>query len=154
MKSEMRMLLLASAIALTGCATSGDRAAAGKAAGASGGTPESILAERATTRWNLLIAGKAAEAYDYLSPGYRGTKTREQYATDLRDRPVRWKSVRHQSVECPPPGEFCDVTVEIEYEVKSHLPGVGVLSSKSPVTERWIVLDGVWYLVPKEVARN
>lgn len=155
MKSEMRMLLLGSAIALAGCATSGDRAASGKATNdAARGTPEAILAERAMARWNLLIAGKAAEAYDYLSPGYRATKTREQYAIDLQNRPVKWKAVQHQSVECPPPGEFCDVTVEIEYEVKSHLPGVGALSSKSPVTERWIVLDGVWYLVPKEVARN
>ena len=139
MKSEMRILLLAAAIALAGCATGGgDRAVPGEAAAPKGGTPESILAERATTRWTLLIEGKAAEAYDYLSPGFRAMKTREQYATDLKNRPVKWTAVHHQGVECPPPGEYCDVTVEIEYEVKSHLPGVGVLSAKSPVTERWI----------------
>lgn len=156
MKSEMRILLLALTTALAGCATSGDRAASGKATRdeARGTSPESILAERATTRWKLMIAGKAAEAYDYLSPGYRSLKSREQYAADMQNRPVRWKGVRHQSVECPPPGEYCDVTVEIDYEVTSPLPGVGAVASKAPVTERWIVLDGVWYLVPKEVARN
>lgn len=154
MKIEMRTLLLSSAVALAGCATSGDRSAPAKAAGTSDASPESILAERATTRWKLMIAGKAAEAYDYLSPGYRSLKTREQYAADMQNRPVRWKGVRHQSVECPPPGEYCDVTVEIDYEVTSPLPGVGAVASKAPVTERWIVLDGVWYLVPKEVARN
>jgi hypothetical protein len=119
-----------------------------------GSSPARVLEQRAVARWNLLIAGKAAEAYDYLSPGYRALKTREQYALDLKDRPVRWKGASFGSVDCPPPGEYCDVIVEVDYELQSTLPGVGTLKSKGPVTERWIEVDGVWYLVPKEVARE
>jgi hypothetical protein len=147
--------LFAAVVLLAGCAAGGGGRPAGTAApAASGRSPEKILEQRAVARWQLMIAGKAGEAYDYLSPGFRALKTREQYHADMQNRPVRWKGVRFGSVDCPPEGEYCDVTVEIDYEIDSPLPGVGTLKSTGPVTERWIASDGVWYLLPKEVARN
>ena len=160
MKILLRPALVLATAWLAGCAAGGatrptdEAAAAAPAASAAGASAEAIVEQRAVKRWELLIAGKTGEAYDYLSPGFRALKPREQYVSDLQNRPVRWKGVRFSSLECPPPGEFCDVTLDIDYETTSPLQGVGVIPSTGPVTERWIVLDGVWYLVPKEVARN
>src|SRR5688572_22783391 len=46
---------------------------------------------RAVERWNYLIAHQAEKAYDYLSPGFRSTQTREVYASSMNSRPVQWK---------------------------------------------------------------
>ncbi len=109
---------------------------------------------RAVKRWELLVAGKAAEAYDYLSPGFRQIKARDVYAADMKDRPVHWTAAKFNSIECPPNAGYCDVTIDLHYELQSSLPGVGKLASHSPVIERWIGTDGSWYFVPKEVARR
>jgi hypothetical protein len=155
MNPMLRISLLASALWLAGCAAGGGGTKpSGEPAAKAGGKTEKVVEQRAVARWALLTGGKLAEAYDFLSPGFRALKTREQYATDMQNRPVRWKAARFKTVECPPPGEFCDVTMDVDYEMESTLPGVGTLKSTAPVVERWIALDGVWYLVPKEVARN
>ena len=153
MNPMLRTSLLLSALWLAGCAAGGGGTRPAAAAKDTG-KPEQVVEQRAVARWALLTAGKPAEAYQYLSPGFRALKTSEQYAADLQNRPVRWKAARFSAVECPPPGEYCDVTLDVDYEIDSPLPGVGTLKSTGPVVERWIVLDGVWYLVPKEVARN
>jgi len=49
---------------------------------------------RAAERWNLLIAHQAEKAYDYLTPGFRQTITREKYASDKNDVALRWKSAK------------------------------------------------------------
>jgi hypothetical protein len=157
MKILLRPALVLATAWLAGCAAGGATRPAEEtsaAAPAAGAVDEKLVEQRAVKRWELLIAGKAGEAYDYLSPGFRALKAREQYVADLQNRPVRWKGVRFTSLDCPPPGEFCDVTLDVDYEMNSPLQGVGVIPATGPVTERWIVLDGVWYLVPKEVARN
>jgi hypothetical protein len=73
---------------------------------------------------------------------------------DLANRPVKWTKAEIEGSECPPDAGYCDVTVNVHYELQSPLPGVGTLSSFSPVTERWISSQGNWYFVPKEVARK
>lgn len=152
MNPMLRTSLLVSAFLLAACG--GGARPPGEDPAKGGGSAEKQVEQRAVARWALLIAAKPAEAYEYFSPGYRALKTREQYAIDLQNRPVRWKAARFSAVECPPPGEFCDVTLDVDYEMESTLPGVGTLKSTGPVVERWIALDGVWYLVPKEVARH
>lgn len=146
------LFMLAPLILLAGCAAGGGSRPADASKTAQ--SPEKILEQRAVARWQLMVAGKAGEAYDYLSPGFRALKTREQYQTEMQNRPVRWTGARFSSVDCPGQGEFCDVTLDVDYEIQSPLPGVGTLKSTGPVVERWIASDGVWYLLPKEVARN
>ena len=153
MKSIPLMLALSAAL-LAGCAggpaaTKGDSPAAAAAAPAA-----KDVEARAQKRWDLLIAGKAAQAYDYFSPGYRQVKTRETYASDMAVRPVHWTKAEVKGSDCPAGLQVCDVTIEIEYQIESTLPGVGTIQSSSPVLERWIETDGSWYFVPKEVARN
>lgn len=154
-KTPFRLLLAALPLTLAACASTGPGAgpAVADAPSKSAG-PEQILEQRAVERWKLLIGGKAAEAWDYLSPGYRSTVPRETYAANMKDRPVHWKAVRFDSVDCPADAGYCDVTVNVDYEFQSTLPGVGTLASTGPVVERWIGVEGSWYFVPKEVSRK
>ena len=48
------------------------------------------MEERVSKRWDLLIAHKAEEAYEYLSPGFRQTKPKDEYAREMNGRPVTW----------------------------------------------------------------
>jgi hypothetical protein len=127
----------------TGSGTKSDKQSASQVAG-----KVVPVEDRAVQRWQLLIAGKAAEAYDYLSPGVRSAKPREQYAQEMSQRPVHWKTVAFSKKQCE--GDSCTVTVHIEYEVKMPGIGIGMVSAPSEVEERWIQLDGTWYHVPEQ----
>lgn len=134
---------LASALclALAACASGGGTPTA------AGGKDE--LQARAVERWNLLIAGKTAEAWDYLSAGVRSSKSREQYASEMANRPVKWEKVRYESKECAKP-DACVVRLVLDYSVELPLAAVGRVSSPAAIEERWIALDGNWYHVPAE----
>jgi hypothetical protein len=150
--STMRLIFLAGALGLlTACAGSGTKSSAEETAGApaAGG-----VEARAKQRWDLMLAGKFAEAYDYFSPGYRAITPRDRYAASMVGRPVKWLSAEVRGKNCPADAGYCDVNVEVNYEMQSTLPGVGMLRSVGPVLERWIEIEGNWYFVPKEVTRN
>ena len=168
--TTMRLTFLAAALALlTACAGggTGTRPASGDAPAAPAGSASAVpagdaptasaagsLEARAKQRWDLLVAGRFAEAYDFLSPGYRAVNPREEYAAGLMGRPVRWLSAEVKEKSCPEGEAYCDIHVDVQYEVQSTLPGVGSLKSVGPLQERWIEIDGSWYFVPKEVTRN
>jgi hypothetical protein len=139
--------LFLAVFALGGCANAPERSATGK--GGEEASPEEVPVEgRAVARWEALIAKRGMEAYDYLSPGVRSTKTREAYAAEMGSRPVKWLSVAFDHKECD--GDRCTVWVNIEYEVK--MPGYqfGTVKSNAGLEERWIRLEGAWYHVPNE----
>ena len=120
------------ALALAGCA---DKA-----------NPDNVD-RRSVERWNHLIAHEAEKAYDYLTPGFRETQTREVYATAMNNRPMQWKSATFKRKECEE--DRCTVYVDVAYALK--MPGgmAGTVSSTSTQTETWIRVDGEWYFLPK-----
>lgn len=127
-------------------------------AGCAGSTPKPAAGspiERAQARWDLLIAGKASEAYDYLTPGYRSTTSREQYVASQAQRPIRRKQARVSGAECPEGALHCDVAVELDVEIpQGVVPGRVKMDATNRLTERWLLLDGAWYLAPKEIAQG
>lgn len=107
---------------------------------------EKLVENRALERWNLLIAHDAEKAYDYLSPGYRATKKRDDYAKEMNDRPVQWKKVLPYSQACDKP-DVCIVNMQVDSTVK--MPGVGkTVPTVGFVTETWILSRGKWYFLP------
>lgn len=136
-----RPALVALCVALAACASGGGSRPVA--------TGKDALETRAVERWNLLIAGKTAEAYEYLSAGVRSTKSREQYATEMGNRPVKWESIAYQSKECAEP-DACMVKLVLNYSVELPLVGVGRVHSPAVIVERWIALDKNWYHVPAE----
>jgi hypothetical protein len=122
---------------------------AGCAAGSGGGTKgddSSVLRTRATERWDLLIGHKAEKAWDYLTPGYRETKTREQYAEEMNNRPVVWTKVTYGSQDCD--ADTCKVHLVVDYKI--NMGGMaGTVKSIAPLVETWIRVKGTWYYLPE-----
>jgi hypothetical protein len=129
----------------TGCASQAPRSDTSEAGTAA--TVNKELEQRALDRWTFLIERKAEKAYDYLSPGYRKTLRREDYARDMNNRPVRWSKVRPYRQTCDKP-DVCVVDLQVDFETK--VPGVRQnVASVGFVNETWIRVRGKWYLLPK-----
>jgi len=105
--------------------------------------------KRAEERWNYLIARQAEKAYDYLTPGVRATQTRENYASAMNNRPVRWTAAKFNRKECD--ADRCKVYIDVSYSVV--VPGSGVMgkpvSSSSTQSETWVHVKNGWYFLPK-----
>jgi hypothetical protein len=106
----------------------------------------SVLKEKAVQRWDYLIAHQAEKAYDFLSPGYRATITRENYAAGMNNRPVSWQSVKYIDQTCEP--DVCTVTVKLTYKVSVNIHGSRNVNGGSEITEQWIRDSGRWYFLP------
>lgn len=142
---------------LAGCQSGGTRPetsaapGAGKDAAASSAAPASSEAEllvRANDRWKLLIDGKFADAYAYLSPGYREVVDQEEYVQTMAKRQVFWNQAEARDQECR--DGLCRVRVDVLYTVNMPVMGVGEVSSSTTVIENWLLgEDGRWYFVPE-----
>ena len=101
---------------------------------------------RSVERWNFLIAHQAEKAWDYLTPGFRTTQTREDYAAAMNSRPVQWKEAKFKSKECD--AERCKVLVDVTYSLP--MPGTGNQSAGGTRTqsEVWLLVDGEWFFLP------
>ena len=100
---------------------------------------------RVVERWNYLIAHQAEKAYDYLTPGYRTTKTRDAYASAMNGRPVQWKAVKITGKQCD--ADRCKVAVDITYSM--NMPALHKATEASSVqSETWILVDGEWFFFP------
>ena len=100
---------------------------------------------RARQRWDLLIKHEAEKAYDFLTPGFRQTITREKYAQQKNDPAVRWRSAEIAGHSCE--ADACTVTVKVVTEVR--MPGVGKPQTPTlPTEEHWVRIDRTWYYLP------
>lgn len=139
--SAARYFAVLGVAALAGCATNGG--VSSKAA--TSGADPSVLKTRSVERWNFLIANNAAKAYDYLTPGFRSTKSRDDYAKEMNGRAMRWTSAAYLSQECET--DKCTVKLSVGYKVNLGGPA-GTVNSSGPVTETWIKTSGSWYMLP------
>jgi len=100
---------------------------------------------RAVERWNYLVAHQAEKAYDYLTPGYRQTQTREAYATAMNNRPVRWDAAKFKQKTCE--SERCKVDVDVTFSMM--VPGSHKWTpATSTQSETWILSNGEWFYLP------
>lgn len=130
-QSIAALALVALLLALAGCANKA--------------SPDNVD-RRSVERWNYLAAHEAGKAYDYLTPGFRATQTRENYAASMNSRPVQWKDATFKSKDCD--ADRCTVNVDVTYSLT--MPGVGkATSATSTQSETWILTKGEWYFLPK-----
>ncbi len=102
--------------------------------------PQKMVGDLATARWNALIKGDFAKAYNYLSPG-----TREVMSLDLYKAKVhggKWKKANVDSVSCEQ--DLCSVLMAIEYSYRD------IKSLETRLDEKWIRQDGKWWFVPRK----
>lgn len=131
-RTKLRLALAAPLLlaALAGCA---DKA-----------NPDNVD-RRSVERWNYLISKQAEKAYDYLTPGVRSTRSREDYAAAMNTRPVQWKEAKFKDKQCD--AERCKVHVDVTYSVM--VPGGGKASeSTNTQTETWLLVKGEWFFLP------
>ena len=138
----VKIPLLMFAIALlAGCQTGGGIKEARK----SSDGLDSIEA-RATARWGYLIAKQADKAYEYLTPGFRKSVSKEQYAASKNNVAVKWQKATVNKKECKE--EVCDVYLSLDYEVRLPNAGGGPISAFAPVKEKWVLVGKKWYFLP------
>lgn len=98
-------------------------------------TPEEktqYLAQRAEARWQLLIKGDVAGAYEFLSKGSKAGTSVEAYKAKIH--PGMWREAKVEKVECEK--EICKVQLQITYDAR-RMKGI-----QTPVIETWIIENG------------
>lgn len=108
---------------------------------------EELIEKRAAERWETLLGGDLAGAYEYLSPGYRSSVSSLQYQRSILLQKVKWSDAKVVGSNC---AELtCSVNVSVDYTVFGALPGVKSFTSTQIITESWVYTDKQWYLVPE-----
>lgn len=144
MKNLKTLLLSLSLLGLlAGCAAGPGGAKSGD------GKKGASVEDRAVKRWDLLIAHKAADAYEYLTPGYRATHPKDQYAASMSTRPVVWKKVELMDKECPDE-DTCTVRLIVDFELRIAAGIPGPVSSTDVQKEKWLRIKGQWYHLPAQ----
>jgi hypothetical protein len=96
-----------------------------------------LVAERALARWQAMMKGDYAGAYEFLSPGSKASVSRELYRAKVKN-PI-WRDAAVHSVECT--SETCQVKLLITYDYK-NMKGI-----KTELTESWLLEGGnAWYI--------
>lgn len=111
----------------------------------------SPVGERAVARWQHIIAGRFAEAYALLSPGYRQTITQPDYEMAIRNRPLRWTDASYMDQSCTSE-DLCTVKIMLNFEVQ--MPSVGTVKSQDVLEEKWIRSEGQWFFLPTTTQVN
>ncbi len=108
------------------------------------------IGKRAEQRWKNIIGKKFDDAYDMLSPGYRQTHDKKEYAEVISNRPVHWTKATYLGHECES-AEVCTIRVNIEFDVV--MPSVGKVKSENVVNEKWIRIENEWYFFPDNAGK-
>jgi hypothetical protein len=109
---------------------------------------ENTIEERATARWNAVLSGDLAGAYEFLSPGFRSSVSATQYQRSILLNKVKWTGARYLESECTE--NTCKVKISLDYTLHGALPGVKSFDGTQTILESWVLSDGNWYLVPEK----
>jgi len=109
---------------------------------------QSTIEERANARWDALLAGDPAGAYEYLSPGYRSSVSSLQYQRMVLLQQIKYTSAKYRTSECEE--TTCTVTVLVGFTVYGAVPGVKSFDGTRNIDESWVMVDGNWYMVPEK----
>lgn len=127
---------------LSACATSTVNTEAGSS------DPSSLVEARAMARWDALLSGDLAAAYEYLSPGFRSSVSSLQYQRSILLKKVKWTSAEIIESKCEE--TICNVEILLGFTVYGALPGVSKFEDTEQIYETWVLVDGKWYLVPEK----
>jgi hypothetical protein len=117
---------------LAGCAGIG-----GLAADAPADVKRDAVAQRAKARWDRLIAGDLAGAYQYMSPASKATTPLDVYKA--KHKVGMYRSVKLDDVNCE--ADTCTVKLSLTYDFK-RTKGI-----TTPLTEKWIISQGqAWFV--------
>ena len=111
-------------------------------------TKENTIEGRVEARWDTLLKGDLAAAYEFLSPGYRSSVSSLQYQRSILIQKIRWTGAEYSSHVCEE--TTCNVRVTMDFSVYGALPGVKSFEGTQVVEETWVQVGGQWYFVPSQ----
>ncbi|QLQ30389.1 MAG: hypothetical protein HZT40_00785 [Candidatus Thiothrix singaporensis] len=105
------------------------------------GSAESVLTEYATNRWNALIQGDLAQAYQYYTDAFKATTPLDVFKHKVHGTGL-WNKAKVDKVQCEEPGKRCQVDVEVTVSMKMR--GLSKPMETSDVVHETWVKDG-WF---------
>jgi len=99
-----------------------------------------VVAGLAASRWEALMQGDLAKAYEYLSPGTRSVMSLSLYKA--RTKPGMWKKASVDTVACAQ--DRCEVNIALEYSYRN------MKSIDTRLREVWLQEGGKWWLSPEK----
>jgi len=153
MNLMLRTLIIAAVVVLSACGTTktattanGERVSQSPPTQAQG----EKIGQRAVKRWENIINKKFDDAYEMLTPGYRQTHDKKQYAEVIGNRPVRWSKATYVGHECVS-ADVCTIRVNVTFNVL--MPSVGTVKSENIIEEKWIQVENEWFFFPAQVGK-
>ena len=124
---------LCAALALVACASINSR------------PPEEQVRQRATERWQALVAGQFSRAYSYNTSGFRAVVSPDAYRNRFGGA-VTWLGAEVIRVDCPEASK-CNALVRVDFRpVLSRKDDVKL---SSHVDETWLLEDRQWWYFQK-----
>ena len=149
----LRTLVLAAVVLLSACGTTktsttvnGEQVVQSSPSEAQG----KKIGERAELRWDNIINKKFDAAYEMLSPGYRQTHDKKEYAEVIGNRPVHWTKATYLGHECAS-ADVCTIRVNVVFNVL--MPSVGTVKSENIIEEKWIRAGNEWFFFPAQAGK-
>jgi hypothetical protein len=100
-------------------------------------TRQEAAGARAAAKWNLILAGNPAGAYEYLSPASRKVVDRTEFVARMQRTAFRTATVEKSDCSV----EVCQVWVAVTYD---HPMMKGV---RNTLRENWILENGTFWFV-------
>lgn len=106
--------------------------------------PEDIVRQRATERWQALVAGDFSKVYAYSTPGFKAAVSADAFR--LRYGQASWYGAEVIKVDCPEPTQC---TARVRTDFKFLLKGQSASKITTHVDETWLLEDGQWWMFQK-----
>lgn len=105
------------------------------------GDPQEQVRQRATQRWQALVAGEFSRAYTYNTPSFRAVVTPDGYRNRFGSA-LTWLGAEVVRVNCPE-ADKCIALVRIDYKPLLNYQADSKMSTH--VDETWLFKDQQWW---------
>jgi len=129
LRGQFLWLALCIAMLLAACASTG------------GGNPQEQVRQRASERWQALVAGEFSRAYTYLSPSFRAVVSPDGYRMRFGNA-VNWLGSEVVEVNCP---ETTRCLARVRIDFKPLLSRKIDDKMSTHVDETWLFQEGQWW---------
>lgn len=119
--------------------------AAALLAGCQPAPTEETVEQRAQARWDHFSERNFEAAWEYYSPGFRQMTAREDFALDMRNRPLRWHDAQVNSAECDE--DRCTVAVSVTYQPTGASGPQSQMRMTRDIDEQWVRINDRWWYV-------
>jgi hypothetical protein len=103
--------------------------------------PQAAVRERASARWQALLAGNFTKAYTFTTPTYKAKVSEADYVARFQ-RP-QWWGAEVATVTCAQP---TSCTARVRVDAKVFLPHTTMNKITTYTDEAWLLEDGQWGL--------